>query len=81
MFKAICILSIELYQKTISPDHGLFRARYPYGFCRMYPSCSEYTKIAIQHHGVIRGAIVGVWRIVRCNPFTRPHIDTVRGVE
>lgn len=68
---------IRIYQWTISPDHGLFRARYPYGFCRFYPSCSQYGYIAIGTHGVIRGGLMTAWRILRCNPWTKPSIDKV----
>lgn len=68
---------IRVYQRTISPDHGMFRARYPYGFCRFYPSCSEYGYTAIGAYGVIRGGSMTVWRVLRCNPWTKPSIDKV----
>jgi len=68
---------ITIYQKTLSPDHGWFRGRYPYGFCRFYPTCSEYAKQAIIAHGFWRGAWLGAKRIIRCNPFTHPAIDQV----
>ncbi len=71
----IAVAMIVVYQKTLSPDHGLLRGRYPYGFCRFYPSCSEYAKIAITKHGVLRGSLQTVWRIIRCNPFTHPQIE------
>lgn len=66
---------ITVYQKTISPDHGLFRARFPYGYCRFYPSCSEYTKQSILTFGVLKGMSLGVMRIIKCNPFAKPRID------
>jgi uncharacterized protein len=75
--KKIAISLITLYQKTLSPDHGVFRARYPHGFCKFYPSCSEYTKQAIEKFGIIKGAGMGILRILRCNPFTQPRIDKV----
>lgn len=77
MIAKILVGIITLYQKTISPDHGLFRARFPHGFCRFYPSCSEYAKQAIKKHGAVRGVWMGAVRILRCNPFTRPQIDHV----
>lgn len=73
--KGILIGTIELYQKTLSPDHSWRRSRYPYGFCRHYPSCSEYTKLAIVNQGVARGVGLGLVRIVKCNPFVRPSVD------
>lgn len=66
---------IGLYQKTLSPDHGVFRGRFPYGFCPYYPSCSEYTRVSILHHGVIKGVYIGLHRVVRCNPFAQPKVE------
>jgi len=76
--KILLVKLIELYQKTISPDHGLFRHRHPYGFCRFYPSCSEYTKQAIEKHGSMKGIYLGTKRIVYCNPYAAPKVDTVK---
>ena len=66
---------ISFYQKTISPDHGWTKVLYPHGFCRYYPTCSEYTRIAVLRYGVFRGVWKGVKRIVRCNPFYSGGID------
>ena len=66
---------IHVYQKTISPDHGLLRVRYPYGFCRHYPTCSEYTKQSVVKFGVIRGLWLGFLRILRCTPWSKPSVD------
>lgn len=66
---------IFVYQKTISPDHGVLRGLHPHGFCKFYPSCSEYTRLAILHEGVIRGGLKGAWRILRCNPWSEGGID------
>jgi uncharacterized protein len=68
---------IKLYQKTLSPDHGWFKARYPYGFCRFYPTCSQYAIEALSKHGMIKGVYLAVKRIIRCNPFTTPSVDNV----
>lgn len=77
MISKILIGFITIYQKTLSPDHGLFKDRHPYGFCRFYPSCSEYAKQAIMRHGAVKGSILAVKRIIRCNPFTKPQVDNV----
>ncbi len=73
--KPIIITSINLYQKTLSPDHGLFKSRYPYGFCRHYPTCSEYTKQAFIHQPIIRAFGLSTKRILSCNPFVQPRVD------
>jgi len=73
--KKIVIGAITIYQKTISPDHGLFRSNFPYGYCRHYPSCSEYTKQSVETNGVLKGLIDGFFRILRCNPYASPSID------
>jgi uncharacterized protein len=72
----VAIFLINLYQKTLSPDHGAFRVWYPNGFCRFHPSCSEYTKQAIQKHG-LRGLLMGLKRVLRCNPYSKGGIDQV----
>jgi len=66
---------IRLYQKTLSPDHGWFKARHPYGCCRYYPTCSEYSYEAIKKHGVIRGILKSIWRVLRCNPWSKGGVD------
>ncbi len=72
----ILVFGIKVYQLTLSPDHSyLVKSLYPYGFCRFYPSCSEYSKIAIIKHGVVKGGYQSVWRLIRCNPWVEPAID------
>lgn len=45
--------------------------------CRFRPSCSEYMIHALQAHGLLKGAMLGIWRIMRCNPFTPGGDDPV----
>jgi hypothetical protein len=68
---------IRLYQKTISFDHGILRAYFPHGYCRFHPSCSEYGYQAIEKYGLFRGGVKALWRIMRCNPWSRGGIDPV----
>jgi len=70
-------LLIRFYQRTLSPDHGWLRGRYPYGFCRFHPSCSEYAHKAIGQHGVLKGGYLVTLRLVRCNPWSQPAVDQV----
>lgn len=45
--------------------------------CRYSPSCSNYAIEAVRVHGAIRGGVMGIWRILRCNPFSRGGSDPV----
>ncbi len=67
----ILIKLIEVYQRTLSLDHGLLRIFYPGGFCRFKPSCSDYAIAAINKYGVIKGGLKSLWRVLRCNPFNQ----------
>lgn len=69
------IVLILLYQKTISPDHSWLRHKFPGGYCHYTPTCSQYTKMAIEKHGLIRGSLKGAWRVLRCNPFSKGGLD------
>jgi putative membrane protein insertion efficiency factor len=46
--------------------------------CRFTPTCSEYAMDAVEHYGVLGGAARALWRLLRCNPFTRGGYDPVR---
>lgn len=69
------IVLITIYQKTLSPDHSLLKSLHPHGFCRYYPTCSEYTKLSLKKRGVIIGLAKGFYRILRCNPWSKGGID------
>ena len=76
--KNLVISLILIYQKTLSPDHGLIKSRYPHGYCRFTPSCSEYGIQAISKHGLIVGGLKTCWRILRCNPWNKGGYDPVK---
>ena len=67
MLKKIFLKTIKVYQKFISP----FLSR----SCRFYPSCSEYSYKAIEKYGVLKGGVLSLWRILRCNPWNKGGID------
>ena len=46
--------------------------------CRFYPSCSEYALQAICKYGALKGSIVSVYRVLRCNPFNKGGYDPVK---
>ncbi|GMV32185.1 MAG: putative membrane protein insertion efficiency factor [Anaerolineales bacterium] len=61
---------IRLYQKLVSP--GL-----PANTCRFYPSCSHYGYQSVYKYGVLKGSLMAVWRVLRCNPFNPGGFDPV----
>lgn len=67
--KSLLIRGIKLYQKYLSP---LKRTRCPY-----IPSCSQYGLEAIQKYGAFKGGLLALWRILRCNPFSKGGVDPV----
>ena len=69
---------IKLYQKTLSFDHGLMKVFFPHGYCKYYPTCSEYGYQSIEKKGILKGGIMTIWRILRCNPFSKGGHDPVK---
>ena len=70
MLKKLGVLFIKFYQKFISPMLGSNK-------CRFTPSCSQYAIEAISKHGFFKGILLGLWRILRCNPFSKGGLDKV----
>ncbi|WP_245764609.1 membrane protein insertion efficiency factor YidD [Planctomicrobium piriforme] len=58
---------VYLYRVTAGPFLG--------GRCRFEPSCSEYFIQAVKKYGPVRGAVKGIWRILRCHPFCEGGVD------
>lgn len=67
--KKILELLIKFYRKVISP------LKPP--CCKYYPTCSTYALTAIKKHGAVKGSILAVWRILRCNPWSMGGVDHV----
>jgi putative membrane protein insertion efficiency factor len=61
---------IRFYQMTFSKV-------LPAGTCRFYPSCSHYGYEAIVKHGLVKGSGLAVWRVARCQPFSKGGYDPV----
>lgn len=75
--RALLLGLIKIYQKTLSPDHGILSARFPFGVCKYSPTCSEYAYQSIKQYGVIRGVLVAINRVLRCNPLARGGYDPI----
>jgi len=76
--KKLLIYFIELYQKYFSPDHSpRGKIKHPHGYCRFYPTCSQYAKESLEKYGVVKGLIKGLWRVMRCNPCSGGGVDEV----
>ena len=68
MIKKILLFLISIYQQI---------SKYTPARCRFYPTCSEYTKIAITRFGVIKGGWLGLKRICKCHPLNEGGYDPV----
>ena len=60
---------IVLYRRVISP--ALPRR------CKYEPTCSAYAVAALREFGILRGLVLAVWRVLRCNPFSHGGYDPV----
>jgi len=58
---------LRLYKRWISPA-------FPPS-CRYRPTCSEYAMEAIECYGVARGALMAIWRLLRCHPLAKGGYD------
>lgn len=45
--------------------------------CKYEPTCSAYATQAIERYGILRGLVLGGWRVLRCNPFSHGGYDPV----
>jgi hypothetical protein len=68
--KKVIIFFIKVYKRFISPILP--------GSCRFYPSCSQYAVDAVGKYGAMKGGIMAVYRIMRCNPFNKGGYDPVK---
>ena len=67
--KSIALATIRFYQRHVSP--GMRPT------CRFQPTCSQYAYDAVEGYGAVRGALMSIWRILRCNPLNDGGYDPV----
>ena len=67
--KWIVISLLKVYKRFLSP--WLPKA------CRFYPTCSEYTLMAVERHGLVKGTLLGIRRISKCHPWNSGGFDPV----
>ena len=71
--KKIFIFLIKFYQKHIS--YWLEEKNIK---CKYYPTCSEYSRQAIEKYGIGKGSFLSVKRILKCNPFSKGGYDPLK---
>jgi len=67
--KAAVLFLISAYRLLLSPFLGKN--------CRYEPTCSLYTREAVEKYGVLKGSWLGIRRLARCHPFHEGGIDPV----
>lgn len=67
--KTLMIGLIRFYQLCLSPIKG--------PTCRFYPTCSEYAVQALEKHGLLKGTLKAMIRILKCHPFHPGGYDPV----
>jgi putative component of membrane protein insertase Oxa1/YidC/SpoIIIJ protein YidD len=71
--KKVAIISILIYQNTVSVL--LKQLLGIKAMCRLTPSCSEYTKNAIEKYGLKKGIKMGFARLLHCQPFSHNYAN------
>ncbi len=66
--KKFLIKGIKLYQKIPGNFHYS---------CKHIPTCSNYAIEAINEYGAVKGSLLSIKRIIKCNPFSKGGIDLV----
>lgn len=69
ILKVVLLKVIKVYQKAVSPA-------FP-NTCRFYPSCSEYSRQAIEEYGAIKGTYLAIKRVLRCHPLNSGGYDPI----
>ena len=69
LLRVVFVAPVRLYQRTISPA---LPQR-----CKYHPTCSQYALDAVRRFGILRGAVLAGWRLLRCNPWSHGGVDFV----
>lgn len=67
--KKLLLALIKFYRFAISPHTA--------PSCKYTPTCSQYGLEAIERFGALKGSALTIWRILRCNPFSKGGYDPV----
>lgn len=67
--KKVLLALIRFYKTAISPNTTKH--------CKYIPTCSQYGLEAIERFGALKGTALTIWRILRCNPFSKGGYDPV----
>lgn len=71
--KGAILASIRFYKRRISP---VISGQCGVG-CKYLPTCSSYAYEAVEKHGALKGCALALWRLIRCNPFSKGGYDPV----
>lgn len=69
LLQDLLLKALDWYHLRISPN---FSPR-----CKYFPTCSQYMEIAIRRFGAARGLLLGILRLLRCQPWVQGGIDDV----
>jgi len=67
--KPVLLLALRAYRYALRPLLG--------SNCRFYPSCSDYSREAIERHGAAKGSWLAARRMARCHPYHPGGYDPV----
>jgi uncharacterized protein len=69
LLRSVVLAPVVVYQRVISP--AIPRR------CKYEPTCSHYAVGAVRQYGILRGAVLAGWRVLRCNPWSYGGYDPV----
>jgi putative membrane protein insertion efficiency factor len=67
--RIVVAVPVHVYRLLVSPWLG--------PRCKYHPTCSQYALDAIREWGALRGVVLAVWRVLRCNPWSHGGVDYV----
>jgi uncharacterized protein len=67
--RSVVLAPVVAYQRVVSP---MLPRR-----CKYEPTCSRYAVQAVGEYGILRGLVLAMWRLLRCNPWSHGGYDPV----